>query len=97
MMYADVLIELKAKQLDRLFTYHVSDKHAKKIKIGMRVFVPFGKQKLEGFVIGLSNNKPEYNTKDIIEIIDMEPVINEEMLELGTYISKKTMSSLISV
>ncbi len=95
-MYADVLIELKAKQLDRLFTYHVSDKHAKKIKIGMRVFVPFGKQKLEGFVIGLSNNKPEYNTKDIIEIIDMEPVINEEMLELGTYISKKTMSSLIS-
>ena len=47
MMYADVLIELKAKQLDRLFTYHVSDKHAKKIKIGMRVFVPFGKQKLE--------------------------------------------------
>ena len=95
-MYAHVLIELKVKQLDQLFTYHIPDDLIFKIKVGMRVFVPFGRQKLEGFVINITDQKPEYNTKDILEIIDLEPVLNSEMLELGAYISKRTMSSLIS-
>ncbi len=59
--------------------------------------VPFGRQQLEGFVLKITNNNSqEYELKEIIDIIDEEPVINEEMLELGKYISKKTLSNLIS-
>lgn len=96
-MYIDVLVELKAKKLDKTFTYNVPSNLINKIEIGKRVIVPFGKQKLEGFILSINKNeKFEYEIKDIIDIIDEEKIINEEMLELGKYIQKKTLCTLIS-
>ena len=96
-MYIDVLVELKAKQIDKTFTYLVNKDLIDKIKIGKRVLVPFGKQKLEGFILGINtNNNIDYAVKSIIDVIDEEPVLNEEMLELGKYISSKTLCNLIS-
>ena len=96
-MYADVLVELKAKQIDKTFTYLIPNNLVNEVKIGKRVLVPFGKQKLEGFVLNIEENKDiDYEIKEIIEVIDNEPVLNDEMLELGKYISKKTLCNLIS-
>lgn len=95
-MYVDILIELNAKELDKTFTYKVPDNFINSIKVGMRVFVPFGHQKLEGFVLNIHDVKPDYEAREIISLIDDYPVINDEMLELGNYISKKTMSNLIT-
>jgi len=96
-MYADIIVELKAKKIDKTFTYLIPDKFKDKIKVGIRVLVPFGKQILEGFVLSIENNKNiDYELKEIIDIIDIEPVINEEMLELGKYISLKTLCNLIN-
>lgn len=92
-MYAEVLVEIKAKNIDKTFTYEIDNLN---VLVGMRVLVPFSKQKLEGFVLNIHNNKPEYETKKIIEVIDENPVINTEMLELGKYISKKTLCNLIN-
>ena len=90
-MYVEVLVEIKAKNLDKTFTY----KTDLNIKVGSRVLVPFGRLKLEGFVLKIHNNKPDYEVKDIISVIDSEPVLNSEMLKLGEYISKKTLCNLI--
>ena len=96
-MYCDVLVELKAKNIDKTFTYSIPEKLKSVVMVGIRVLVPFGKQKLEGFVLSIySKREVEYEIKDIIECIDIEPVLNEEMLELGKYISKKTLCTLIS-
>ena len=96
-MYLDVLIELKAKQIDKTFTYLVPSNLESKVEIGKRVLVPFGKQKLEGFILGISNTKNvDYELKEIIDVIDSEPVLNSEMLKLGKYISDKTLCNLIS-
>ena len=96
-MYVEVLVELKAKQIDKTFTYKVPDSLISEIEIGKRVLVPFGKQKLEGFILKvLDKIDVDYSLKEIISIIDSNPVINEEMLELGKYISKKTLCNLIS-
>jgi Primosomal protein N'' (replication factor Y) - superfamily II helicase len=58
-MYAEVLVEIKAKNLDKTFTYETIDN----VEVGKRVLVPFGKLKLEGFVLNIHNNKPIYDTK----------------------------------
>ena len=50
-MYIKVLVELSAFNIDKTFTYHVEDKFIDKIKVGIRVLVPFNNQKLEGFVL----------------------------------------------
>ena len=96
-MYIDVLIELKTKKLDKTFTYHVPSDLVSFVSIGKRVLVPFGKQKLEGFVLSINKKIDfDYKIKDIINVIDKDVVINEELLELGKYIQKKTMCTLIS-
>lgn len=96
-MYADILVELKAKGIDKTFTYLIPNTLKDKVSVGKRVLVPFGKQKLEGFVLNIENNKIiDYSLKEILEVIDENPVLNEEMLNLGKYISDKTLCNLIS-
>ena len=95
-MIVKVLVEIKLG-IDKTFTYNVPSTLIDDVLVGKRVLVPFGKQVIEGFIIEISNdNNREYELKDIIEVIDKEVVINEEMLELGNYMSKITFSSLIS-
>lgn len=92
LMYVDVLVEIISGK-DQTFTYKCNDKN---IKVGMRVLVPFGRQKIEGFVVKINQEKNfDYEIKEVIDVIDESPVINEEMLNLGKYISKKTLSPLI--
>lgn len=96
-MVADVLVELKAKQIDQTFTYNIPPNLIEEITVGKRVLVPFSKQQLEGFVLKVyESNEFEYKLKDIIKLIDEESVLNEELLDLGKYISKKNMCNLIS-
>ena len=95
-MKVDVLVELKIKGIDQTFTYLVPDNLKDKIKIGIRVLVPFGRQQLEGFIVNINNKELDYKLKEIIDIIDLEPVLTNEMLELGKYISNKTLCNLIS-
>ena len=96
-LFAEVLVELKAKKIDKTFTYLIPEKFINKVKVGVRVIVPFGKQTLEGFVLKVEKDKEaDYELKEIIDVVDIEPVINSEMLELGKYISSKTLCNLIS-
>ena len=53
MMYADVLVEIVSKNIDKTFTYKVPDN----VKVGMRVKVPFGKRIIEGFVLKIHKEK----------------------------------------
>ena len=97
-MYIDVLTQIGAKQVDQYFTYHVPSSLIDKIKIGIRVKIPFGNMILEGFVMNI-NTSPTYNNdkiKDIIEVIDDTPVLNKEMIELGKYMANNLLCSLSS-
>ena len=94
-MIVEVLVEIKAWKIDKTFSYHVPSALEKEIAIGKRVLVPFQKRELEGFIINILD-EVAYKTKDIIKVIDKNPVLNEELLELGKYISKKTLCNLIS-
>lgn len=93
---AEVLVELKTKKIDKTFTYLIPNNLKESVLVGIRVLVPFGKQTLEGFVLKIEEKKVDYELKEIIDVIDKEPVINEEMLELGKYISSKTFCNLIN-
>ena len=90
-MYADVLVELKAKRIDQTFTYKIPDEFISKVKCGIRVLVPFGKQKLEGFVLQIHQDKPAFDCKAITILINEEVILNDELISLENYISKKTL------
>ena len=92
-MYADILVEINS--IEQTFTYKIPNNLV--VSPGQRVLIPFGKRTVEGFVIKTHNKEDhDYNIKNIISTVDEKPVINDEMLELGKYISKKNLSSLMS-
>ena len=59
-MIAEVLIEYSVKLLDKTFDYIIPNNLQKDLKIGQKVLVPFGNQIVEGFVMGLKNEKQVY-------------------------------------
>lgn len=57
-MVAEVIINTIAKELNKTYDYIIPDSILNQIKIGSRVFVPFGRAKQkEGFVIGIKKNQ----------------------------------------
>ena len=95
-MTCECLIELTHVFLDKTFTYNVPNELTSKICVGMRVEVPFGKQILEGFVMSISMKKGDSSLKSIISLVDDYPVLNKELLSLGRFVQKTTLSSLMS-
>ena len=97
-MYAKVIIEYGAKAVDKEFTYIIPPKYKNIIKVGHRVLVPFNNREIEGFVLGISNEyELEYELKEIINICDDEPILNNEMLLLGIAIAKNILCSKIAI
>ena len=94
-MYADVLVEIRNKHIDKTFTYHIPDSLKEDVCVGKRVLVLFGRQEIEGYVLALKEHV-DIETKDLVAVLDDEPVLNEEMLELGKFLQEKTLSSLSS-
>ena len=97
-MYVSVLTQIGVKAVDQTFSYHVPKLLENNIKIGVRVRIPFGNMILDGFVLGISDNSSYDNSKikDIINVIDKEPVLNKEMLLLGKYMSDNLLAFLSS-
>lgn len=95
-MFVQVLVELKTKQISKTFTYQVPDGLRNQIVVGKRVLVPFGHQKLEGFILKIESEfDADYEVKEILSVLDEQAVLNQELLELGVYLSKKTLCNLI--
>ena len=95
-MFAKVIVQLKVKSIDHTFTYRIPDNLIDIVKKGSKVIVPFGKQMLEGFVLEISSiYEDDYKIKSIIDCPLNTPSLNEELLLLGSYISKRTLSTLI--
>ena len=92
-MIAEVIVDIKNKQLNKSFDYLIPDKFDGLIQIGMRVYVPFGKMKRIGYVIGFKEKDDSgYQLKEIIDIVDVKRILNEEFVGIAKYISENYFS-----
>lgn len=88
---------MPAQQTNRPYTYLIPTNLVDEIFIGMRVIVPFGHRKVQGFVWKLTANKPKATRlKKILEVQDVLPVLNQELLALSAWLSQYTFSFQIS-
>lgn len=103
MKVANVRIEHQVFSLDTPFSYEIPKN--KIVVAGVRVSVPFNNTALVGYVMSvedLSITKEEYEEKngypikEIIDVIDEKPLLNDELLEVAKYMAHTTVSSLIS-
>ena len=92
MRYVDVILPLP---LEGLFTYAVSDELAARVAMGVRVVVPFNKSKrYTALVAKLHDEKPDFEVKNVIEVLDNQPIILPEQFRLWNWISEYYMAPI---
>ena len=87
MKYADILLPVP---LEGFFTYAVPERLREQIAFGMRVLVNFGPKKTYvGIVVRIHDEEPKgYNTKEIIDIADKQPMLLDKQLQLWQWIAE---------
>lgn len=92
MHYVDVILPLP---LEGTFTYSVPEPMVAQVRMGVRVLVPLGRSKTyTAMAMRLHSEKPEFETRPIIQVIDAEPVLIEQQLHLWQWISTYYMSPI---
>ncbi len=102
MKIVNVYIEHPVMQLNTTFSYYYSGDLS--IDRGYRVKVDFNRQSIVGFVdsvievddLPAYEEKLGYQLKEIKEIIDEEALLNEELYQLGLWMSRMTVCPIIS-
>ena len=78
--------------LDRVFTYATGE--ACQPAIGCRVVVPFRNEKMIGVVTRLHDDPPPVEAKQIQTVMDAEPVLAEDLMQLAGWISQYYLAPL---
>jgi primosomal protein N' (replication factor Y) len=102
MDFASVIVDVPTMQTNQPYTYRVPTELADVVQKGMRVVVPFGKgnRLIQGFVVGqatVDQTIDDSNLKDIQDVVEPTPVLNDELLALGSWLADTNFSFQISV
>ena len=94
----NVIVNVPALQTNTPFTYIANDAIKNDIKIGSRVIVPFGKSErpIQGFVVGEETINEFEGLKDIISVLEPEPLLNKELIELSEWLADQTYAFRVS-
>lgn len=98
MKYAEVILDINNKNVDKIYHYFIPENIQHIIKIGMRVFVPFGKGNRirEGYIIGFTNitDIDENLIKSVYSLPDKYPIFSNNMIQLAKFMSYKYYATL---
>lgn len=89
-------IENNSSAIDQTYTYQFVNEN---VEVGKRVLVNFNGKERIAFVDEVEYNSTKtfrYEIKPILEVIDEKPILNDEMIELAKWMSKTTVSTIIS-
>jgi len=79
--------------VDKLFHYRIPSQLKDSISRGKRVWVPFRDARKVGYVVGLTDNPDVKDPKPVLEVIDSEPILDANMLELTKNLSSYYFAS----
>lgn len=88
LLYAEVVFNIP---LRRSFTYSWQGELPSR---GIRVEARLKNRKLTGWLVGVHRDKPEYAVKELIRVVDKEPLFDEKELELAQWLSRFYLCSL---
>ena len=91
-LYAQIIVDISAGSLDRVFEYRIPGPLVGLVDIGTPVIVPFGKsdRPMKGYVIHITET-PDYNVdkiKDIVQVTDSELAIEGQLIRLAWQIRR---------
>ncbi|HMS41042.1 MAG TPA: primosomal protein N' [Pyrinomonadaceae bacterium] len=94
--YVEVALPIPLRQT---FTYRLAFGMGENIKIGARILVPFGKRTITGYAVALHETLSEdveieeNKIKEVVELLDEEPLLTSEILRLTQWTADYYASS----
>ena len=95
--YAEVVLTRDHPRFHRPFTYTVPDSLVHQVELGSRVWVPLGKQHLEGYVVGFTAASDLKEIKPIEQVLGEGPVFSAEQVGLARWMADYYLCPLIRV
>ena len=88
---AKVAVEQASYHFDKLYSYVIPEVFSH-LRPGCRVLVPFGggNRKTQGIVMEITSDAERDRLKPIFDVVDQEPLLNEEMLKLIRWLKERT-------
>ncbi|OOP56376.1 MAG: hypothetical protein AYP45_09700 [Candidatus Brocadia carolinensis] len=83
-LYAEVVVNIP---LQKVFHYRVPPHLHENLEAGMRVRIPFGNKITTGFCVGFTDTPCTDKIKDVLSILDKEPLIDDIMLKITRWLS----------
>lgn len=91
-----MIVDVPASSINQTFDYHIPERFQDMLESGMRVIVPFGPRKIMGYVVDLANESSLNKLKDILDVLDLTPVLTKELLGLGKWLANETLCLYIT-
>ena len=88
---AKIAVSAAPYWIDKPYEYAVPDDFRGRVQPGIRVAVPFsaGNRRSEGIVLALSNKAEYEKLKDISEVLDTEPVLTRQQIQLALFMRER--------
>lgn len=95
---AKIIVDVPLMQTDKPYSYAIPEELSEVVSLGSRVHVPFGKgnRLLQGFVVGFGEEEIQ-DLKPIQAVLDFEPVLNQEQLDLADQMRHTVFSYKITI
>lgn len=90
-MYVQVAVNVPG--VSGVFDYHLPPDFSERVTTGCLVSVPFGRQTVQGIILGTVEQPQVLVTKAVLALLDDEPVITEEQIRFGRALAEATLSS----
>ena len=88
---AKIAVSAAPYWIDKPYEYAVPDDLLGRVQPGIRVAVPFsaGNRRSEGIVLALSDKAEYEKLKDISEVLDTEPVLTQQQIQLALFMRER--------
>ncbi|WP_252235396.1 primosomal protein N' [Clostridium sp. ZS1] len=98
-IYAEIIINSDANEVDRPFTYKIPDEFMDKVDVGYRVKVPFGKgnRNVDGFIFRILTEELEfkYKIKCIVDVCEDYAILTKLDIDLINFLRNKYLCKYI--
>lgn len=96
---AKIIVDVPTMQTNSPYSYLIPKQLTNELQVGMRVVVPFGNgnRKVQGFVVQIGMEEVDADQlKSIESLMDLEPVLNTELIQLSRWLADTTFSFQIT-
>ncbi len=96
-MTSFVQIVVNVPAVSGVFDYAVPESLAGMVGVGQLVIVSFGRQTVQGVVLRFIDQPSVQEVKEVIELVDPDPVLTQAQIELAEEMAKSTLAPLAAV